>query len=105
MNKSKKKYDKMLLLGAHLGMSKGDPIAIATVSAILNYPKSSDLLERVRFNGRYIKKRFQEIFNEIRQMSPLTKKTKLMEKGIEIFQESFKYAFTGEQVSFNLSGD
>jgi len=64
----KQEYDEGLPPGFHLGTYRGNPVALAAGTAILDYLKTSDLLERVRSKGEYIKKRFQEISDEIRQV-------------------------------------
>ncbi|MEM4091269.1 MAG: aminotransferase class III-fold pyridoxal phosphate-dependent enzyme, partial [Thermoplasmatales archaeon] len=133
--------------GFHLGTYRGNPVALAAGNAILNFLKTSDILERVRVKGEYIRKRFDEIAesnpivgdvrgkgfmvaaelvkdkskktpgtelafrakaamfqrgllmhtcghfsNVMRFMAPLTIEDRLIEKGLEIFEESLREA-------------
>ncbi len=57
-------YDKDLPKGFHLGTYRANPLALAAGNAILNYLKTSDILERVTLKGEYIKKRLNEISTE-----------------------------------------
>jgi 4-aminobutyrate aminotransferase-like enzyme len=54
-------YDKNLPAGFHLGTYRANPLALAAGTAILNYLKTSDILNRVTYKGEYIKKRFEEM--------------------------------------------
>lgn len=45
----------------HLGTYRGNPLGLAAGSVVLDYLRNSDILDRVRENGNYIKKRFEEI--------------------------------------------
>ncbi|MEM3490307.1 MAG: aspartate aminotransferase family protein [Nitrososphaerota archaeon] len=143
----REEYDKKLPTGFHLGTYRGNPVALAAGNAILNFLKTSDILERVRVKGEYIRKRFDEIAesnpivgdvrgkgfmvaaelvkdkskktpgtelafrakaamfqrgllmhtcghfsNVMRFMAPLTIEDRLIEKGLEIFEESLREA-------------
>ncbi|MFG1389907.1 aspartate aminotransferase family protein [Acidiplasma aeolicum] len=54
-------YDRDLPAGFHLGTYRANPLALAAGTAILNYLKTSGILDRVTSKGRYIKKRFEEM--------------------------------------------
>jgi 4-aminobutyrate aminotransferase-like enzyme len=61
-------YDNNLPSGFHPGTYRGNPVALAAGTAILKYLKSTDLLDRVKLNGEYIKKRFQEVADEVKNI-------------------------------------
>ncbi len=54
-------YDMQLPKGFHLGTYRANPVALAAGTAILNYLKNTDILERVSSKGQYIMKRLNEI--------------------------------------------
>jgi 4-aminobutyrate aminotransferase-like enzyme len=54
-------YDTQLPKGFHLGTYRANPVALAAGTAILNYLKNTDILERVSSKGQYIMKRLNEI--------------------------------------------
>jgi len=62
-------YDENLPPGFHLGTYTWNPVALVAATAILKYPKSTDFLEKVRFKGEHVKKRFKEISSDISQIS------------------------------------
>ena len=64
----KQEYDDDLPPGFHLGTYRGNPVALAAGTAILNYLKSTNLLDSVRVNGEHIKKRFQEVSDDVKQI-------------------------------------
>jgi len=64
----KQEYDNDLPPGFHLGTYRGNPVALAAGTAILNYLKSTNLLDSVRVNGEHIKKRFQEVSDDVKQI-------------------------------------
>ena len=64
----REEYDSDLPPGFHFGTYRGNPLALAAGNAILNYLKTSNLLDRVTQKGEYIKKRFEELKNRVPQI-------------------------------------
>ncbi len=60
----REEYDKGLPAGFHLGTYRANPLALAAGTAILNYLKTSNVLERVSSKGEYIRKAFQEMADD-----------------------------------------
>ena len=57
----RKDYDNAIEQGFHVGTYRGNPVGLAAGSAILDYLRTSDILDKVKNDGEYIMKRFLEI--------------------------------------------
>lgn len=78
-------YDEQLPPGFHLGTYRGNPIALAAGNAILNYLKTSSLLERVATVGSSVKARFQEIATDVPQVGEVRGKGFMI--GVELVND------------------
>ena len=56
-----KDYDNALDSGFHVGTYRGNPLGLAAGSAILDYLRTSDVLDKVNRDGAYLLKRLEEL--------------------------------------------